>query len=146
MAGLIIMLFMAGLAAGSGYFNRFIQNDKSSFIKFQMLLGILTILMPLLIIWSSMPALYYLAGIIIGLLTFVTGIITGIQYHLSTSLSKGDPSSVAASTYGADLAGSAFGIFFIALFIYPLAGLYLTGIFLAAINFAAAARLRIYKI
>jgi hypothetical protein len=36
-------------------------------------------------------------------------------------------------------------MFFIALFIYPLAGLYLTGIFLALINFAAAARLRLHK-
>jgi predicted membrane-bound spermidine synthase len=98
--------------------------------------------MPVLIIYSAKPGLYYLPGVIIWLLTFLTGILTGLQYHLSTRISKGDPAKVAASTYGADLAGSAFGAFFIALFIFPLTGLYFTCILLAILNFATAARLK----
>ncbi|MDT8393607.1 MAG: fused MFS/spermidine synthase [Bacteroidales bacterium] len=141
MAGIIIMCFMAGLAAGSGYFYRFIPITKAIFIRIQLSMGILIGLMPLLLVLTSRPELLWVPGTLIGLLTFATGTLTGLQYRLATLLRKGQSQLVASSTYGADLAGSAFGIFFIAVFLFPLAGMIYTGLILAFLNFLTVARL-----
>lgn len=141
MAGLIIMCFMAGLAAGSGYFYRFIPETKAIFIRIQLAIGFLIGIMPLLLVLTSKPELTWVPGTLIGMLTFVTGALTGLQYRLATLLRKGQSQLVASSTYGADLAGSAFGIFFIAVFLFPLVGLIYTGLMLAFFNFLTAVRL-----
>ncbi|MEN8226081.1 MAG: hypothetical protein ABFS05_12055, partial [Bacteroidota bacterium] len=51
---------------------------------------------------------------------------------------KGKSEHVAATTYGADLAGSAFGIFLVAIFVFPLLGMINTGLILAGVNFLLA--------
>jgi cytochrome b561 len=82
--------------------------------------------------------------LIICLTTFGIAALTGMQYRLGTKLLQGNIATIAASSYGADLAGSAFGVFFIAVFVYPLIGLMYTGLLLAGINFIVVVRLR-YK-
>lgn len=143
MAGLIIMVFMAGLAAGSGYLHRHIAESRKTFIRLQIIIGIFIGILPILLIPMYSLSHTWLPGIAICLFTFIVAALTGMQYRLATKLRHGSTASVASSTYSADLAGSAFGIFFIAVFMFPLLGMIYTGLILAYFNFMAAVVIRL---
>lgn len=142
-AGIIIMAFMAGLASGSGYLYRFVPESKRSFIMLQLLIGAFIGLMPLMLMWLDGMVHAWLPALIICLLTFVAAAITGVQYRIATKLHHGAAKMVASSTYGADLAGSAFGAFLVAVFVFPMAGMIITGLMLAGINFITAAYMQL---
>lgn len=139
MVGLIIMVFMAGLALGSGYTYRYFPETKKMFFSFQLAMALLMLMLPVVMIIVSIPSFPLPHWLVISGNTFVIAILTGMQYRLGTKLREGSANSVAASTYGADLAGSAFGLFFIAIFIFPLWGIIYTGLILAGLNFIVLA-------
>ncbi|HSG67378.1 MAG TPA: hypothetical protein VK994_01630 [Bacteroidales bacterium] len=139
MAGLVIMSFMLGLALGAGYLHRFFTIGKSVYIRLQLIIGLFLLLLPFVLLPltnGTYPKLIP-AGIICTL-TFIMAALTGIQYRMATLLIKGTGRQIASSTYGADLAGSAFGIFLVAVFLYPLAGMVYTCFILAVLNFLAS--------
>jgi spermidine synthase len=139
MAGFIIMIFMGGLALGSGYLHRYISLSVRAFIKVQGLLGIIMLLIPLFISLGIFSGNTWMEGAITGVFTFVVAVLTGVQFHMATRLKEGDRSRIASATYSADLAGSTFGLFFTAVFIFPLLGIVYTAVILAVFNFLAAA-------
>ncbi len=141
-AGIIIMAFMAGLAAGSGYLYRYAGEGRRSFIRMQIAIAIFIGILPLLLFLMEKNTGTWLPAISICLLTFISAVMTGILYRLATGLSRESYEKVAASTYGADLAGSAFGLFLIAVFIFPLIGIFWSGLMLAGMNIMAAAIMR----
>jgi spermidine synthase len=135
MAGLIIMIFMSGLFAGAGFLFRFFKTKHQNFIIVQVFVGLFCMLIPLLIVY---PGTGWMPGILVGILTFTLAALTGIQYQLASHLRHGSMEKTASSTYGADLAGSAFGIFFMGVFVFPILGMINTVIILLAINILAA--------
>jgi predicted membrane-bound spermidine synthase len=86
--------------------------------------------------WQGLPA--WLPAVLLVMLTFTVASITGIQYRMATMLRKGSIPSTASATYGADLAGSAFGVFLTAVFIFPVLGMTTTGFLLAGMNLLTA--------
>ncbi len=143
MAGLIIMAFMAGLAAGSGYLHKYFRKEARTFIRIQLGIGIMAGITPFIMMAIDHPGFpAWLPGLIITLLTFMFAVLTGIQYQLATRLRAGTVPEVASSTYSADLLGSAFGVFLVAVFIFPLIGMVFTGLLLAGLNFVAAGGVR----
>jgi len=143
MAGLIIMIFMAGLFAGAGFMFKFFKTKQQSFIILQVLTGLFCLAIPYLFQYSCTG---WTPGILIGLLTFVMAMVTGIQYQMASHLRQGSIGKVASSTYGADLTGSAFGVFFIGVFAFPLLGILNTVIMLALLNIAVAALIYLKKV
>jgi spermidine synthase len=135
MAGLIIMIFMAGLFAGAGFIFRIFKTRRQSFIIVQVLMGLLCLVIPVLVEYSGSG---WAPGILIGLLTFILAMFTGIQYQLASHLRQGNIEKVASSTYGADLTGSAFGIFFMGVFVFPLLGIISTVTILFSANILIA--------
>ena len=143
MAGLIIMAFMGGLAFGSAYLHRAISKNMKGYIILQVAIGIFIGLIPFMLMILKYPGFpFWFPGLIISMLTFVAASLTGMQYRLATVLRQGTRIDVASSTYSADLSGSAFGIFLVAVFIFPQAGMVYTGLMLAAFNFMAAGVIR----
>jgi hypothetical protein len=135
MAGLIIMIFMAGLFAGAGFIFKVFKTNRKSFILVQVIMGLLCLAIPVLVQYSG-TGLF--PGILIGIMTFALAAFTGIQYQLASHLREGSIEKIASSTYGADLAGSAFGIFFMGVFVFPLLGIMNAVIILALINITVA--------
>ena len=134
MIGIIVMLFMAGLALGSFYINKKTKTySVNKYLKIQAGIVIYCMILPfilyLLNIVSKNP--FLIKGTFI-LLIMVIGILTGMAYSLSSKIIKKDISSVAAETYGADLSGSAIGALLLSAFLLPLLGIFeacfLTGV------------------
>lgn len=142
MAGLIIMLFMGGLAMGAGWLYTFIRESKRSFIRIQMIMAMLAAGIPLFLFFSSGSGINWLHGAVACLLIFVTGSVTGLQFRLGTMISGSGARVISAKAYGADLSGSAFGIFFVSVALFPLMGFMQTGMTIAFFNIIVAARLR----
>ncbi len=139
MAGLIIMAFMAGLAFGAGFLHRLAGKEKKHYIWIQLLLAAVAGLLPFAVTglaWQGLPA--WLPALLLVMLTFAVASITGIQYRMATILRKSSIPSTASATYGADLAGSAFGVFLTAIFIFPVLGMTTTGFLLAGMNLLTA--------
>jgi hypothetical protein len=135
MAGLIIMIFMAGLFAGAGFIFKVFKTNRKSFILVQVIMGLLCLAIPVLVQYSGTGLV---SGILIGILTFAFATFTGIQFQLANHLRQGSIEKVASSTYGADLAGSAFGVFFMGVFVFPLLGILNAVIILALLNITVA--------
>jgi len=126
MIGIIIMLFMAGLALGS-----FIINKKtkiysvSKYLKIQSAIALYSIALPFILMLLNLagksPVLIQAAFMV---LILIIGGLTGMAYSLSSKIVKKDISSVAAETYGADLSGSAIGALILSAFLLPLLGIF----------------------
>jgi len=138
MAGIIIMIFMAGLVIGAGFRFSFLGESRKTFIRMQILLGLTMLLLPALMYLIPVPGVSWLAGVLVGLLSFVLAVITGIQYRLASKIRGKSTESVAATTYSADLAGSAFGLFLIGVFLFPMLGILDTVFILVGVNLMAA--------
>ncbi|MFC2123487.1 fused MFS/spermidine synthase [Bacteroidota bacterium] len=134
--GLIVAVFMGGLAAGSILSYRF-QIRKKHFITAQSLLVIYSLLFP--IFW------YVQKGIGTGLVslvtfllaTFILSSILGFQYVAGTRLLDVNPSKSAPSTYASDLLGSALGIIAITVILLPTLGMTNSCLVIAGFNVIA---------
>jgi spermidine synthase len=139
MAGLIIMAFMAGLAFGAGILHKVSAKEKKQYVQILFLLAALAGLLPFAVTgltWQGLPG--WMPAVMIVMLTFLTASLTGLQYKIATVLRKSSIPSTASATYGADLAGSAFGVFLTAVFIFPVLGMTATGFLLAGMNLLTA--------
>ncbi|NTW32084.1 MAG: fused MFS/spermidine synthase [Bacteroidetes bacterium] len=126
MIGVIIMLFMAGLALGSLYINKKAKiYSVIKFLKIQTGIVIYSFVLPfILIILNLLGKNPYIIEAAFIFLILVIGILTGMGYSLTSKISKKDISSIAAETYGADLFGSAIGALLLSAFLLPLLGIF----------------------
>jgi len=126
MIGIIIMLFMAGLALGSFYINKKTKiYSVNKYLKIQAGIVIYCIILPFILymlnIVSKNP--FLIKGTFLILILLI-GSLTGMAYSLSSKIIKKDISSVAAETYSADLSGSAIGALLLSAFLLPLLGIF----------------------
>ncbi len=141
--GVIIALFMAGLAAGSFLGRSRIRRvDYRTYGLVQASLGLLSLVLPFILssmgTSASSDILVY-AGFI--LLTIAVSILAGIEFALATMLWRERPAAVASKLYGVDLMGSALGALLTSIFFLPLLGITYSGLIvglLCAISSAAA--------
>jgi spermidine synthase len=124
MTGIFITLFMAGLALGLFFAKILYQNATyHSLIKLQ-LFSVLLILISLAGIYFfrhfqlSMGIMHFL----FILLIVSIAIVTGAQFHVASILKSGNINRVAATSYSADLIGSATGAVLINAGLLPVFG------------------------
>ena len=126
MIGIIIMLFMAGLALGSFAINkRTKEYSVNKYLKIQLCIAIYCILLPFILMLLNLVGKNpYVIQAAYMILILIIGGLTGMAYSLSSKIIKKDISSIAAETYGADLFGSAIGALILSAFLLPLLGIF----------------------
>lgn len=135
--GLIIAIFMGGLAVGSIFGNRF-SATKKQFVVAQVLLGCYAILF--LVFWNIQKGLANsIAGLFLfGLITFILSAITGFQYVVGTKILPGKFTQTASLLYAVDLIGAALGAIAITVILLPLLGIFNSCLLIAGFNFLIA--------
>jgi spermidine synthase len=138
MIGVIIMIFMLGLAAGS-YTQKKIPPIKilKLYRWLQILLALCAFIIPVIIHRMSHAVKgEWQINLVFALFAFITAFIVGMEYRLASLLSHKTPLRTVAGNYSADMFGSAAGAFAATLFLIPSFGIIYTGLFLAALNLA----------
>lgn len=136
MTGILISVFMAGLAAGS-YFgpSLFSKHDMKLFRNFQLSLALISLFAALilgLMLYFNVIPLF--ATIIFLLLSFLISALTGIQFSIGTSINSEKVKTVTTGLYSADLAGGAIGALVVSALLLPLLGINLLCLLLAGMN------------
>ncbi|MFH1160857.1 MAG: hypothetical protein V1733_07905 [bacterium] len=138
--GFIILVFMLGLAIGSGCRKIFWKLPKSKhYLLLQILLAICAIV--ILVFIHFLPAMSLSDPELIALfllLAFAIAFLTGLEFSVAALLSKGGAEKVAAGNYSVDLYGSALGALLTTVLLLPLAGVTTTLVLLALLNTATA--------
>ncbi|MGA2625358.1 MAG: fused MFS/spermidine synthase [Bacteroidota bacterium] len=134
--GLIVTVFMAGLALGSFYVHK--KSEKSSisgYIRVQFGIGISSALLPVVfIILQGITASTFLIHAIFFLLTFVIAGLIGIEFAVASRMQRGKTASVASELYGVDLIGSAIGALAVTAYLIPMLGVIRVGLLVALLS------------
>jgi len=133
--GIIITLFMAGLALGSLFLYKVIKVSIANYIKLQICLAFYTLAIPY-ILWGmtliNIPN--WVVHLVFLFITADIAALIGIQFTFATKLQKKGISSIASESYSTDLVGSAIGALIVSAFLIPLLGLLNVGIVLGVLN------------
>lgn len=135
-------VFMAGLAIGSGWGNRFKPNpDRKVFYHLQIAIAAFSLLLPLAV-WaiSGITFVAVLSRITAYLLVFILSLMIGFEFYLAANLQPATIRRTSALNYSSDLAGSAFGAFLTTLVLIPLLGVVFTCFVVAGLNLFSAGR------
>ncbi|MBF8275771.1 MAG: Polyamine aminopropyltransferase [Candidatus Brocadiaceae bacterium] len=142
--GVIVAVFMVGLALGGYVANRKIQKGRASWIPIlaimEGVIGCYALALPWVIHALSSHSITAGAGLIC--LTGITGTLTGIEFPLVNKIFMHHRKDIALSagvTNGADHAGAFLGAILTGVILLPLLGMAKTCIILAVLNFACMA-------
>jgi spermidine synthase len=136
MMGIIITFFMAGLMFGSLILAERIKVRIKTYSLIQYTIGIFSILVTLtLLLLRSSSLNVILVHFIFIVLISATGMLTGLQYAISSKLRIVSISQIAATTYATDLLGSALGAVLVTSFIIPFFGIIKVTLIIAILNF-----------
>ncbi|HNW96841.1 MAG TPA: fused MFS/spermidine synthase [Bacteroidales bacterium] len=123
--GIIITLFMAGLAFGTYYVNKKIKNQSvNNFLKVQAAIAIYCFVLPLFILISAKLSSSFYVELFFIFLILILGILTGMSFSLASKTINKSIHHIAAEIYGADLFGSAIGALILSTFLLPLLGIF----------------------
>ena len=138
--GIIITIFMAGLASGALLRKRFFPAAKNKhFYLLQFSLAIFSIILPFIIVFTETLSTFpNLVHIIFFLLTFFISVITGFLFSIATLIQKQAISEISAKVYSVDLIGAALGALIISILLVPLTGIIYTGIIIGILNLLCA--------
>jgi spermidine synthase len=136
MAGVIITLFMAGMAAGAFFRRHVCPNARLSDYRYlQLTIALFTAGFPFLMIFLSETPLP--GGFVITvfcLLSLVVSILVGMEFSVASALSGSDAAKGAAGNYSADLFGSAVGAILTTILLFPLLGIVAACLVIAFLN------------
>jgi spermidine synthase len=138
--GLIITVFMAGLAAGSYVGHKKIKSvNYARFAGIQIALVLYSLFLPfiLYLLKESADSDAVVYGIYF-LLTALVAALIGIEFSFAARLLKARISAAASTLYSVDLIGSAIGALVISIYILPLLGIALSSIIVALLCLASA--------
>ena len=148
--GVIVTLFMAGLAAGSFLANRRpTTSPRKDLAKLAFALAVLGGLIPLALL-ALAGAGGWLAGTmsvqaVIGVLTFVLAGLVGMQFPLAGQAESGETALTASRLYTADLVGACVGALLVSTWLIPLLGMAAVCALAAGANVVAATVLVLRK-
>lgn len=136
MVGIIITVFMIGLAAGAMYLYRMMNGiTVRNYIRIQYFIAVYSILLPLLLYFLSSIHIHELiVYIVFFFLSFTIACLVGIEFTIASKLQRRQVAHIAAEIYGADLFGSALGALLVAAFLIPLFGISTVSFIVAALN------------
>jgi spermidine synthase len=123
--GVIIAVFMAGLASGAWFQSRHMPATKLwHYVLIQLAVAGYAVVLPFAIEAMQRAALNaVLVYAAFFLLTLIIAFLIGAEFSLATRLRRGSFAAVAAELYGVDLAGSAIGALLIAAVLVPVIGI-----------------------
>ncbi|MGA9405940.1 MAG: fused MFS/spermidine synthase, partial [Bacteroidota bacterium] len=101
LTGIIISIFMAGLAFGAILSSKVLRrSDIQSFISVQVCIGGIALISPLgLIFLNSHSTNFYLVHTIFSFTTFVFALFIGAEFAVASRLQKGNVSTIASNLY-----------------------------------------------
>ena len=148
--GLLVAIFMAGIASGSFFItNRFdrMKNDSLLFLNTEIAIILFSILFPFVFLMPSQylenRIVYLILYGAILIMSFLSGMFTGIQFPLAVKIYLDNPSKkgglgqTTGLLYGADLFGGFFGGLLGGVFLLPLLGLKETCFMMALIKISS---------
>jgi spermidine synthase len=132
MLGVIVALYMTGLALGSGPgIPVKISISPRNYIRIQWLLMIMLLLFPFVVASLNQLGTWMGQGLLL-ITTAVTAFITGFEFYTGSRIEQQHPEKIAGNLYSVDLAGSALGILMVSMLLFPWLGLLYTCLVLAA--------------
>ncbi len=141
LTGVIISIFMAGLAFGAKLGSKGLHDsDIQSFISVQLCIGSVALISPLgLAFLNNLSANSYLVHAVFAFATFAFALCIGAEFALASRLQKGNVSTIASNLYSVDLVGSAIGALLVTAYLIPLLGITKVCFIVAALTFTSAA-------
>jgi len=157
--GLVVTVFMAGLAAGAWWANRSMlwggvaeprrwrHSAMPPYIRVLALLALaiaaLSALFPVVLrqlghLDAAIGTPLAGQGVIL-LATFILAILVGGQFPLASAADPGEPAATASRLYTADLVGAALGALLVSTLLMPVLGVTVVCLLTAGLNLAAAA-------
>jgi spermidine synthase len=157
--GLVVTVFMAGLAAGAWWANRRMlwggvaeprrwrHSAMPPYIRVLALLALaiaaLSALFPVVLrqlghLDAAIGTPLAGQGVVL-LATFILAILVGGQFPLASAADPGEPAATASRLYTADLVGAALGALLVSTLLIPLLGVTVVCLLTAGLNLAAAA-------
>jgi spermidine synthase len=145
--GIFITLFMAGLAPGVWLARRFSYKSKyKTLVLLQIISGCIILLsVACIYAFRHLPIPTIPVHVIFSILIAVMAMITGAQFHVASVIKSGNIQQVAASSYSADLLGSAAGALLVNAWIVPSLGLVTSLLVVAGINASAIVLMLVKK-
>ncbi|MDD5544660.1 MAG: fused MFS/spermidine synthase [Acidobacteriia bacterium] len=136
--GIVITIFMAGLALGSWLGRKWTRiRNAGGFIAAQILVTVYALALPQILSWlkgSSIDSFVYTVFVI---LTLAIAVLVGLEFSVASELRQGSVESVTSELYSMDLMGSAMGALIVSIFLLPLWGVARTCGVVALLNLAS---------
>ena len=134
--GLMITVFMGGLAVGA-YGSRYFKKTKRSAIilNIQLASGLIILLLSVSIYLTNMLSYPIVIQFAFGLMIFIVAALVGLQYGSIFHSGKTGEGQLVSVIYPADLLGAGLGSFVTALWLVPVYGIYSTLLMLSALHF-----------
>jgi predicted membrane-bound spermidine synthase len=136
MAGVIIMLFSAGLALGAGLTRKiFPVGSVTNYIHIQFWMALIALLFPFIIMAMNSLALpSWLNIVFTGIITVIVSTIAGLGFSLAAMNLNSRMPRLVSQVYSAQFLGSAFGALITTLVFLPLFGMVISCMILVALN------------
>ena len=140
--GIIVTVFMAGLALGAAMGNRLPSLGNGSLRLLALAIGAYALVLPL-----ALPGLSRLGDsesslallkVIIALLTLILAALVGMQFPLANRLEFDGSATTPARLYTADFVGACLGALLACTLLIPLIGVFGVCLLTAALNLASA--------
>ncbi len=140
MTGIIITVFMTGLALGALQNKWLIAVPKiQNYVKLEIVIGFTAGILPLIVFLLKVIHLpSFLEQSVYLLFTFIFSFFIGLLFSLASILRKGNIGRIASSIYAIDLLGSALGAMLVTGFLLPKLGMVKTSIVIGLFCFLAA--------
>jgi spermidine synthase len=145
--GLLIAIFMLGIASGSFLITKCldqIKKDSTLFLKMEMAIILFSILFPFIFLMPSHhignKSIYFILYGAVLIMSFLSGMAIGLQFplankiYLSSYTGKGSLGETAGLLYGADLLGGFFGGLSGGILLLPIMGLKETCLIMAMLK------------
>lgn len=141
LTGVIISIFMAGLAFGAMLGYKVLRGfDFRNFIFAQLCIGGYALIFPLLLTFlNSISTNSYLVHFLFATATFAFALCIGAEFALGSRLQEGSVLTKASNLYSVDLVGSAIGALLVTAYLIPLLGITKVCLIIAGLTFASAA-------
>ena len=138
--GIILALFMAGLALGAFSSKRmFPFPSEMKYIHIQVSLALFSLGFPFVILALNLPGMpVIMVQVVFLLLTLILSFITGLEFAMASAIGSKDITLKTSFNYSADLFGSAIGAIVTTLFLLPFLGIVTSCLVMVMLNLFSA--------
>lgn len=144
--GLMVAVFMGGIATGAWLGGRFkASRKKLSMVVIQGLIAVTLLICALIIPLFQHLNSPLIVQLLIYAIAFIISLLTGSTFGLATLFVTESGTSLGSSLYSSDMAGSALGALLVAVLLIPLAGITHTLFLMALLNLLSGSFLWISK-